>query len=909
MEHVDRLKKKRRTTRGLVTKQINRIKECLTNEDSDVRRLKQYQTDLSEKLVNLKELDEQILEGLLDNDEDDEVRDKEAEEAQEIKDRVLYCLSGIEQALLQIEREKTGEKISRNGSKDGINSEDARGSQSRKMKVKLPKLEIKKFSGKVQEWSEFWDSFKSAIDSDPDLANIDKFKYLRSFLEETPRRVIAGLSLTEANYSSAVAILKERYAKPSVIKRAHINDLVNIQPVFNEKSQVRLRNFYDDVETHFRGLQALGVDQETYSSILVPVLMDKLPDSVQINMIRFGDSNHLEWDLEEMLDALGKEIEIRESHVSIFKSPSNLAHMQKTGTSVRTEQPKERITTASALFVKDGTERCVFCSSAEHKTEQCSQVIGAEERKRVLMKFARCFSCLNKGHKSFKCKRRVTCRFCQGKHHYLICSVGNCSNTVGQDRQLEGLKPTAPTPTLNPSAASWVGTTVSSSKQRVALQTALAAVEGKRKGKLRVLFDTGSQRTFVSMKAVTRLDLKPIREENLSIKVIGRSEAETALRKVFEIPLIPLCGGRKVSVEAFLINEISSIKNEHIERVTNDYPYLQNLVFSDCSSHEDYLEIDLLIGSDYLWQFHEGEVIRGGQEEPVAVKTSLGWVISGPLKGEQLNSMSECNFVGYVSEPTSLSKRAKIELEDNLSRLWDLDTIGIREKDDVHMHTIDNIQFNGERYSVGLSWKVGHGPVPSNYGNALGRLKGQLKSLSKSPSILSEYDKIIREQVDKGIIEQVTAMDSNDNVSYLPHHPVVRNDVETTKVRIVYDASCKDRESGISLNDCLHAGPALTPLLIDILLRFREKSVVLIGDIEKAFLNIEVNPADRDYLRFLWVDNIHSADKEIVTYRFNRVVFGVKSSPFLLNAVLQYHVNRYLEEDPEFVECLVKGFL
>ena len=132
-----------------------------------------------------------------------------------------------------------------------------------------------------------------------------------------------------------------------------------------------------------------------------------------------------------------------------------------------------------------------------------------------------------------------------------------------------------------------------------------------------------------------------------------------------------------------------------------------------------------MIGSNYLWQFHEGEVIRGGQEEPVAVKTSLGWVISGPLKGEQLNSKSECNFVGYVSEPTSLSRRAKIELEDNLSRLWDLDTVSIREKDDVHVHTIDNIQFNGERYSVGLPWKVGHGPVPSNYGNALGRLKGQ----------------------------------------------------------------------------------------------------------------------------------------------------------------------------------------
>ena len=156
----------------------------------------------------------------------------------------------------------------------------------------------------------------------------------------------------------------------------------------------------------------------------------------------------------------------------------------------------------------------------------------------------------------------------------------------------------------------------------------------------------------------------------------------------------------------------------------------------------------------------------------------------------------------------------------------EVDVIKIFSGSAPDLHTIDNIQFNGERYSVCLPWKVGHGPVPSNYGNALGRLKGQLKSLSKSPSILSECDKIIREHVGKGIIEQVTAMDSNDNVSYLPHHLVFRNDVETTKVRIAYDASCKDRGSGISLNNCLHAGPALTPLMIDMLLRFREKSVV-----------------------------------------------------------------------------------
>ena len=79
-----------------------------------------------------------------------------------------------------------------------------------------------------------------------------------------------------------------------------------MQALLKERSQVRLRKFYDDVKTHFLGLEALDVDQDTYSSIVVPVLMDKLPESIRPNTIRFGEGNHLEWDIEEMLESLKK---------------------------------------------------------------------------------------------------------------------------------------------------------------------------------------------------------------------------------------------------------------------------------------------------------------------------------------------------------------------------------------------------------------------------------------------------------------------------------------------------------------------------------------------------------------------------------------------------------------------------
>ena len=58
----------------------------------------------------------------------------------------------------------------------------------------------------------------------------------------------------------------------------------------------------------------------------------------------------------------------------------------------------------------------------------------------------------------------------------------------------------------------------------------------------------------------------------------------------------------------------------------------------------------------------------------------------------------------------------------------------------------------------------------------------------------------------KGNIEHVALDVKTDNkVHYLPHHGVVREDKDTTKLRVVYDASSKS--SGPSLNECLYKGP------------------------------------------------------------------------------------------------------
>ena len=114
-------------------------------------------------------------------------------------------------------------------------------------------------------------------------------------------------------------------------------------------------------------------------------------------------------------------------------------------------------------------------------------------------------------------------------------------------------------------------------------------------------------------------------------------------------------------------------------------------------------------------------------------------------------------------------------------------------------------------------------------------MKSLGKKLRKDPPTLAKYNEIINEQAESGVIEQVKELEPAEKTFYLPHMAVVRAEAKTTKIRIVYDASCKDRKTRTSLNDCLYVGPPPMPLIFNILLRFRENKVVLVGDIEKAF--------------------------------------------------------------------------
>ena len=168
-----------------------------------------------------------------------------------------------------------------------------------------------------------------------------------------------------------------------------------------------------------------------------------------------------------------------------------------------------------------------------------------------------------------------------------------------------------------------------------------------------------------------------------------------------------------------------------------------------------------------------------------------------------------------------------------------------------------------------------------------------LKQLAKDDALLKSYDTIFKEYLQEGIIEKASNIPNEGYVHYLPHQPVICNNRETNKIRIVFDASAKFKNYK-SLNDVLDPGPCLLPLLFNILLRFRIGKIGLSADIKQAFLQIEVSPEHRDLLRFMF-DDVFKSHPELISLHFTRVIFGLTCSPFLLNGTIKSHLLKYTQ--------------
>ena len=198
----------------------------------------------------------------------------------------------------------------------------------------------------------------------------------------------------------------------------------------------------------------------------------------------------------------------------------------------------------------------------------------------------------------------------------------------------------------------------------------------------------------------------------------------------------------------------------------------------------------MLLGANIYWQLISGEVKRDDLSGLVAINSKFGWLLNGPIRG------TEASVNAITTDVTVMKIEANINEDQILSKeihqFWDLDTIGIRENESsVLENFMDNIQFENGRYTVELPFKQGYPILPDNYKLSVTRLGTLKKKLSKNPQLLKAYDDVFKEQLKSGIIEEVSGPGEAGNVMYLPHRAVLREDKQSTKLRVVFDASAK----------------------------------------------------------------------------------------------------------------------
>ena len=229
--------------------------------------------NLKRKALVLAQLDEEILGLTEDKDIEDEIEDTE-----NIQLGIQSKISEIDVLL----KRAAEAKIKREGETAIVSPQAAVETQE----MKLPKFDVPFFGGDPKEYRAFWEAFEVAVGNKEKLSKVSKFTYLKKYVVGDAATAIRGLELTEANYDEAVDILRKRFGNKQVIIRKHMEDLTQMTGVTEERDTRKLRQLYDQIEGTLRSLKGLGVKPDQYGSLLIPILIGKIPDSLNLPISR-----------------------------------------------------------------------------------------------------------------------------------------------------------------------------------------------------------------------------------------------------------------------------------------------------------------------------------------------------------------------------------------------------------------------------------------------------------------------------------------------------------------------------------------------------------------------------------------------------------------------------------------------
>lgn len=682
-----------------------------------------------------------------------------------------------------------------------------------------------------------------------------------------------------------IQALKDRFGKKKILKQVYVRELIKMIVVnVRSNEKLALTKLYDNLESHLRALESLEITIEQTSEFLFPMVESIMPEDILIAWQRsanFGKDGSNEFppktELDFLMEFLKQEVE-SEQQRGLARAGFGSSYSKPI------EKKVVKVPTAASLYVGE-TLSCVFCGKP-HASQDCGRAVEMTLKKKqeLLNNKKACQKCL-KIHGAKVCRSYTKCTGCSKPHYHVMCpdSPKNKENAVV--------------------AASNVNSVVEISEMKqVLLKTILVKIKSQFGTKtIRILFDEGSQQSYV--KSTIAKDMKC--QENGKYfernTLFGGILSDIEERTTYRVDLESLNGAVRRSLDLTgkdkLTGEILKIP---------EGPWMEELKSKHISindAHSTGEDVDVLIGADLSNSLilDKSITLESGLK---AVKTVFGWTVLGPIPVQN-------NFVISHSLSIIMDEVKDKEVKD----LWDLELIGIQdpatkktqeERDrEAQEHFNQTVQRTKDgRYIAALPWVNGVQTIPNNFEIANKRLISVTNKLKKE-NMFEAYSEMFRQWEMEGIIDEVNSEHASSiKGHFIPHHAVLKPESKTTPIRPVFDASCKIGRCP-SLNECLEKGPNLIEFIPRSMLEFRQWRIGALSDIRKAFQMVEVQEADQIYLLFLWWED--SSCTKLKIYKHKRVVFGIKSSPFILAAVLHKHLNSVSKEDSKIAQKLLKS--
>lgn len=738
-------------------------------------------------------------------------------------------------------------------------------------RMQLPLLTLPKFNGDFSKWLLFKDSFVATIHDNNSLSGVDKFRHLRSLLQGDALYLISSLGTTNENYVIAWNSLCDRYENERIIIHTHIKSLFEMTAISKE---IFLRQTIDSFQIHLSALQALDEPIQHWDTMLIHLLSSKIDSkSRQEWEIKIAD-NKKKPNFKEFTQFLSSRCQVIEISDKMNKTDLNKTFNSKRNVSLAT-------TTTS--------KNCNFCNKAKHSMFNCFKFLKLSVAARYdeVKRLKLCSNCFRSGHQSTECRAKG-CPICGNNHNSLLHAVENSNEPTTTQS-------TTVTEAPDAGQEDVITCKMSVKRDHVLLPTALVKIYNSNDNTsyiVRALLDTGSQSNFITLNLVNKLKLK---STNINIKISGLNHTLSKTTNKCNLTINSLNNNYSKNISCLIIENITDdIPTQSVN--INELKIPDNLELADNSFYEC-KSIDLLLGATLFFDIIQQGKITLGKNKPILQQTMLGWIVAGTTKNTMNNEVksylctdtkelqNQLERFWQIEEPATESRKFSNEEEECLTFFEETTKRDKNGKFIVKM-PLKNINILGDTLNIAIS-----------------RLKAMERKFNSNHELKNYYINFMKEYEQAGHMTKINESDVQSPY-YLPHHPVVRADSVTTKLRVVFDGSAMPSR-GLSLNQVQKVGPTIQRDLFSIILNFRKHAIALTADVEKMYRQVWIDESDRHLQQIVWRDD---QNEPISHYQLNTVTYGQAAAPFLAIRCLMQLAIEHKDQFPETCDIIQDDF-